>query len=135
MTTKIHVRNIPSDADPEIVWAAVEKKTTPAFIERPGFLRCPRCKRCWPEDHFKEGHDSVETWRPQARCLNCRRGANHALRTQAIQTGVCEARGCEEPVGERYKCDLHLGLAAKAYAARDGAPAPCPVAPTLEAAK
>lgn len=123
---QMHVRNIPSDSDPAIVWEAVERKTSPAFIDRPGFLQCPRCKRFWPEDHFKEGHDAVETWRPQARCLSCRRGANHALREKAIQTGVCEARSCSAPIVERHKCAFHQSRATSAYVQREGAPAARP---------
>lgn len=126
---QIHVRNMPSDSDPAIVWEAVERKTSPAFIERPGFLQCPRCKRFWPEDHFKAGHDSVETWRPQARCLSCRRGVNHALREQAIRTGICEARSCSAPIVERHKCAFHLSLAVSAYVRRGNAAAPRPAAP------
>lgn len=120
---QIHVRNIPSDSDPEIVWAAVEKNTSPAFIERPDFLRCPRCQRFWPSEHFKANHDSFQPSAPQARCLDCRRGGQRALREKAIRTGICEARSCEAPIVERYKCAHHAKLSRESYVRRGGAPA------------
>lgn len=118
MTVKIHTRNIPSDSNPEIVWAAHEKKTDPSFIERPGFRRCPRCKRCWPEDHFKAKEGEFPPFMAQSRCLDCRKGANRALRNQAVLTGICEARNCESPIVEQYKCARHVELMDQANARR-----------------
>lgn len=115
---QIHERHILSDFDHEIIVAAVRKGTDPAFIERPGFLRCPRCKRCWPDRHFKPNHAAFSPSQVQARCRDCRRGVARALRQEAARTGICGARGCDEPLVEKFQCAPHRRLSVEAYAKR-----------------
>lgn len=101
-------RNVPSDADPDVVWEAFERKTAPAFIDRPGCLRCPECKRVWPEADFRADHASFPPWDSRNRCRDCRDGMKRVLRRKAIELGVCELHSCYEPVHEKYKCLRHF---------------------------
>jgi hypothetical protein len=119
--TSPHTRNVPSDADPEVLWTAVEKRTRPEFIEREGFSRCPRCKRLWPDADFRPDHATFPPVAPQARCLDCRKGLKRALRQAAREQGICEAYGCAEPVHRKYKCREHYRLSCEAHARRNAA--------------
>jgi hypothetical protein len=77
-------------------------------------------------------HGSFPPSAPQARCLDCRRGVQRALREKAIRTGICEARSCEAPIVERHKCAHHAKLTRESYVRRGGAPAPRPAEPAAK---
>lgn len=118
MRSYTHTREVPSDADPDIVAAATAADTGPEFILRPGFLRCPRCKRAWPESDYRHDRAAYAPEQVRARCADCRRGLSYALRQAAIASGTCEARNCAEPIVRNYKCDRHAMLTARHYARR-----------------
>lgn len=104
------VRNEPTDANPEIVREAEARRTRPEFIDRPGFHRCPRCKRVWPEADYRPGHLDVRPNLIRARCRECRWALKDLEREVAQRTGECIAIGCGAPHVARYQCADHLAL-------------------------
>lgn len=126
MTPAPLTRDEPTDLDPAIQREAAERRTRPEFIDRDGFHRCPRCARVWPLDHYKPEHLTVDPRHVRARCRTCRAGVSRHLRCEAIKSGICEARGCSEPILDRYQCGRHLALSDAAARARR-APNPAPM--------
>lgn len=115
------MRNEPTDSDPAVVRAAASLGTRPEFVGRPGFLLCPLCAQVWPLRHYRYEHVIENPRGVRAQCRTCRARRNRNQRQRAIETGICEALGCDEPILDRYQCGLHLALSDAAADARRAA--------------
>ena len=115
----IHVRNEPTDASPAVVAEALHLRTDPAFVQRAGFERCPRCKRFWPSADFRPDRAARQAY-VRSCCRDCRAGLRRHDRQQAEATGICQAWSCTEPIVEHptqsHQCPQHAALSASGAA-------------------